>query len=147
MIYSLSEVGSTRSGGVPSHFTATLVHDMLESSVLESYIKDDLIPRYRTKPSVLLRIVESQLIPLGFRIDTGKPYYNGRQQTSGSLEKYNFKIAHDGMMTVEGDESSVQRAAITFGQGLRLCWARQSKEEIEEGIARFAALLVDVKFS
>ncbi|KAJ2983793.1 hypothetical protein NQ176_g430 [Zarea fungicola] len=61
-----------------------------------------------------------------------------------ALTKYNLKFAFGAMMTVEGDNSSKQRAAHSYGNGIRLCWAWHTNEELEEGVRRLAGLVMEV---
>ncbi|KAL6408369.1 uncharacterized protein AUP68_08226 [Ilyonectria robusta] len=62
-----------------------------------------------------------------------------------ALERYDLKFAYGGMMTVEGDKESAERASRGFGNGIRLCWAWHNEEEIVEGIQRLAQLTREVK--
>ncbi|KAK7404077.1 Valine--pyruvate aminotransferase [Neonectria punicea] len=73
-ILGLSQVGATRSGGCPSHLAATFVHEMIASGALEKHIRDVLIPTYRSRYYAMSKAIEEHLIPLGFRVSTGKPY-------------------------------------------------------------------------
>jgi DNA-binding transcriptional MocR family regulator len=61
------------------------------------------------------------------------------------MDKYNLKFAFGAMMTVEGDEGSVKRAETGYGNAIRLSWAWHPEAEIEEGIERLAALVMEVK--
>ncbi|KPM41403.1 hypothetical protein AK830_g5189 [Neonectria ditissima] len=178
-ILALSQVGATRSGGCPSHLAASFVHEMIATGALEKHIHDVLIPTYRSRYYAMFKAIETHLVPLGFRVSTGKPYEaslaangetNGHARKEAAaggyftyitapedlslsvgdlatkaLEKYDLKFAYGGMMTVEGDEGSSERAAEGFGNGIRLCWAWHTEEEIEEGIQRLARLTTEVK--
>ncbi|KAF7556575.1 hypothetical protein G7Z17_g1320 [Cylindrodendrum hubeiense] len=70
----LSQVGATRSGGCPSHLAATLVYEMIATGSLENHIVNNLIPTYRSRYYAMFRAIKEHLIPLGFRVSTGKPY-------------------------------------------------------------------------
>lgn len=174
----LSTVGATKSGGCPSHIAATFVDEMLASGLLQSHIKDVLIPTYRARHIALFKAISTHLLPLGFTISTGKPYEYSNGLSNGAhkniqvaggyftyltvpadlpigadalaalgLQKYDLKFAFGGMMTVEGDEGSVERGKDGFGKGIRLCWAWHPEEEIVEGIERLAELVKEVKKS
>jgi DNA-binding transcriptional MocR family regulator len=69
----------------------------------------------------------------------------GSKLATTGLEKYNLKFAFGDMMQVEGDASSVDRAAASYGNGIRLSWAWHTKEEIVEGIRRLATLVQEAK--
>ncbi|KAF4341705.1 plp-dependent transferase [Fusarium beomiforme] len=70
----LSELGANKSGGCPSHLTATFIEEMLSSGQLQAHIKDTLIPTYRSRYYVLRNAIRHLLEPLGFNISTGTPY-------------------------------------------------------------------------
>jgi DNA-binding transcriptional MocR family regulator len=42
---------------------------------------------------------------------------------------------------VQGDPASIERAAKSYGNGIRLSWAWHTEEEIVEGIKRLATLV------
>lgn len=77
-------------------------------------------------------------IPADLRIDAGK-------LAALALEKYELRFAFGGMMAVEGDEGSSERAKEGYGKGIRLCWAWHPEDEIREGIERLAQLVKEVK--
>ncbi len=182
-VKALSTVGATKSGGCPSHMAATFIDEMLISGQLQAHIAGTLIPTYRSRYNTLIRAVETDLIPLGFRISTGKPYdYDATTIANGTkhghataaaktvaggyftyitipvdlpvsaeklaamaLTNYTLKFAFGAMMTVEGDNSSSLRAGHGYGNGIRLCWAWHTQEQIEEGIQRLAKLVTEIK--
>ncbi|CVK96548.1 related to aromatic amino acid aminotransferase and related proteins [Fusarium mangiferae] len=70
----LSELGAYKSGGCPSHLTATFIEEMLSSGQLQAHIKDTLIPTYRSRYYVLRNAVRDLLEPLGFKTSMGTTY-------------------------------------------------------------------------
>ncbi|KAF2805003.1 PLP-dependent transferase [Mytilinidion resinicola] len=70
----LSQVGSTRSGGAPSHLVPTFVHEMLVNGTLDKHITETLVPVYRARYYVLMDAIREYLVPLGFELSVGKPY-------------------------------------------------------------------------
>lgn len=178
LVQALSSLGSTESGGCPSHLAATFIAEMLSSGGLQSHINDVLIPTFRARSRALLAAVDRSLVPLGCEISVGKPYDpdgmegKGTDGTNGdhahvdivggyftylalppdlgvgaeelagiALADYDLKFAYGGMMTVEGDRGSVERAAKGYGKGIRLRWAWHTAEEIEEGIVRLSKVI------
>ncbi|KAH7310831.1 aromatic amino acid aminotransferase [Stachybotrys elegans] len=166
----LSTVGSTGSGGCPSQIAATFVQEMIASGKLQSHIQDVLIPTYSSRYYTMMQAIETELLPLGFEISTGKPYEAepGASQAVAvaggyftyltvpaglpvgklaqlALEQHNLKFANGGMMTVEGDDGCAERAKNGFGNGIRLCWAWHTEEKICEGITRLANLVKNMK--
>ncbi|KAG6006003.1 hypothetical protein E4U54_000254 [Claviceps lovelessii] len=62
-----------------------------------------------------------------------------------ALDKYNLKVAMGTNMVVEGDRASKERADAGFGNGIRLCWAWHTSDDIVEGIKRLEALVCEVR--
>ena len=166
----MSKVGSTRSGGAPSHLSSVFVDELLSSGVLNEHIKNVLIPTYQSRYFSMMNAIHRHLVPLGVQVTTGKPYEvtssTDRTPEAGgfftfisfpsdlpsadkiarrALEGYQLKIAYGQMMTVTGDPSSDQRAKKTFGHGARLSWAWHNSDEIDEGVRRLAQLLTDLR--
>ncbi|KAL9113524.1 MAG: hypothetical protein Q9227_002261 [Pyrenula ochraceoflavens] len=166
----MSKVGSTKSGGAPSHLTSVFVDQLLSSGALNDHIDKVLIPTYQRRYSRMMTAIQQHLVPLGVRVTTGKPYSMtvaaGRTPEAGgfftylsfpvglpaaediakrALEDYALKIAYGKMMTVTGDPESDERAEKTFGHGARLSWAWHNEDEIEEGVARLAKVLQDLR--
>ncbi|KAF5679212.1 aminotransferase [Fusarium heterosporum] len=73
-VLSLSELGANKSGGCPSHLTATFIDEMLASGQLQTHIKDVLIPTYRSRYYALRKAIQDHLVPLGFHTTTSIPY-------------------------------------------------------------------------
>jgi len=165
MILRLSQNGSTRSGGAPSHLTSTFLNEMLVNGDMEAHISNTLIPTYRMRYDVMLSCIKEDLEPLGVRITTGADYTEtnaGEVLPVGGFftyitfpenlpdpaviakrarEEYSLTFAFGEMFVVKGDGGSSERAQQSFGRGARLCWAWEEEDAIKEGIARLAELL------
>ncbi|KFH44533.1 hypothetical protein ACRE_046800 [Hapsidospora chrysogenum ATCC 11550] len=80
----MSTLGATKSGGCPSHLSATFVEEMLSSGQLEAHIRDTLIPTYRSRYNTLFKAIDEHLVPLGFQVSIGNPYeYHPAGATNG----------------------------------------------------------------
>ncbi|CCF33603.1 aminotransferase [Colletotrichum higginsianum] len=163
----LGEVGSSSSGGAPSHLTSTFVDKMLRSGRLQSHIKDTLIPTYRERYYALMSAVEDVLVPLGVRVEANKPKDAATATAGGfftylrlpddlpvaknvaaiALKDKQLRVAFGHMFTVTGDEGSISRAEREdgFSRCIRLCWAWHEVAEIEEGINRLGATIIDIR--
>lgn len=157
----LGLVGSSSSGGAPSHFASTLVDRMLRSNDLQNLISDVLIPEYQQRYSRLMEAIEQKLLPMGYKVEATGP----RPGTAGgyftyiriptffaqhhvfaktlagiALRDYSLRIAFGHMFVVAGDEGSWERAeaANGFAYCLRLSWAWLEADQIEEAISRLA---------
>lgn len=86
LAFALSTVGATKSGGCPSHLTASFIHEMLATNQLQDHIEKTLIPTYRARYYALFKAIEELLVPLGFKVSTGTPYevsYSAEAKTNG----------------------------------------------------------------
>lgn len=94
IVSALAALGATRSGGCPSHLVATFIEEMLSSGKLQSHIKDVLIPTYRSRYYALLKAAEEHLIPLGFKVATGRPYdYHGMADAANGTNGHSASMA------------------------------------------------------
>ncbi|ETS80063.1 hypothetical protein PFICI_07592 [Pestalotiopsis fici W106-1] len=175
-ILGLAQLGATRSGGCPTQLAATLVDTMLESSILQTYIKDKLIPTYRSRYYAMMEAIKTKLVPISFKVSSGAPYHassdiaghgdNASIAVSGgyfvyvmvpselpittkelaarALEECNLKFAYGEMFKVEEDEGSRERAMKVYGEGIRLCWAWHTEDQIAEGIQRLSDLVTGI---
>jgi len=70
----LSQVGATRSGGNPSQFSSSVIDQLIRNGALDTHIKNDLIPTYRSRSRCMFAAVRTHLVPLGVNISTGIPF-------------------------------------------------------------------------
>ncbi|KAK1573257.1 aminotransferase [Colletotrichum navitas] len=163
----LAEVGSSSSGGAPSHLTSTFVDKMLRSGNLQAHIKDVLIPTYRERYYALMSSITDVLLPLGVVNEVHTPKNTTAATVGGfftylrlpddlppartvaaiALEKNLLRIAFGHMFVVTGDNGSVFRAESKngFSQCIRLCWAWHEVDEIKEGITRLADTINEIR--
>ncbi|KAF2448075.1 aminotransferase, partial [Karstenula rhodostoma CBS 690.94] len=159
----LSEVGSSSSGGAPSHLTSTFVDKMLRNHHLQAHIKDVLIPEYSRRYYALMRCIAEVLLPLGVVVES-----NALTGVAGGFftyirlpadlpaakivaaiawKKRQLRVAFGHMFTVSGDLGSLMRGeqAQGFTKCLRLCWAWHEAAEIESGIRRLAETISEAR--
>ncbi|KZL80077.1 aminotransferase [Colletotrichum incanum] len=163
----LAEVGSSSSGGAPSHLTSTFVDKMLRSGNLQTHIKDILIPTYQERYYALMSSINDTLVPLGvinesigpkdvieatvggfftyLRLPNDLP--SARTVATIALEEKQLRIAFGHMFVVTGDEGSVLRAESKngFAQCIRLCWAWHEVADLQEGIIRLSDTIKDIR--
>ncbi|CAK3876341.1 Aminotransferase [Lecanosticta acicola] len=168
LVSCLGLVGSSSSGGAPSHFASTLVDRMLRNQSLQEHIQNILIPEYRRRSQVLTWAIENQLLPLGYQIEATGPapglaggYFTyirvpsfftqhrvfAKTLAGIALQDYRLRIAFGHMFVVAGDESSKTRAEedTGFAYCLRLSWSWLEAEQIAEAIDRLAKCTIDVR--
>ncbi|KAK1534594.1 aminotransferase, partial [Colletotrichum costaricense] len=163
----LAEVGSSSSGGAPSHLTSTFVDKMLRSGSLQTHIKKTLIPTYRERCRALMASIRDILVSLGVTVEINNPEDAAQATTGGfftylrlpedlpvartvaaiALKEKFLPVAFGHMFVVSGDKGSVQRAESKngFSRCIRLCWAWHEVAELEEGIERLAATILDIR--
>ncbi|CAJ2509250.1 Uu.00g142760.m01.CDS01 [Anthostomella pinea] len=163
----LAEVGSSSSGGAPSHLTSTFVDKMLRSNYMQDFIRSTLVPTYRARYYVLMGAIKELLVPLGVTVEVNKPTDVTSEIGGGfftylrlpddipaaktvaafALKEYALRIAFGHMFTVTGDADSLARAEADggFSRCVRLCWAWHEEGEIREGVERLAAAVRDVR--
>ncbi|KXH29825.1 aminotransferase [Colletotrichum salicis] len=163
----LAEVGSSSSGGAPSHLTSTFVDKMLRSGNLQIHIKNTLIPTYRERYYALMNSIRDVLVPLGVKVEANNPESAAEATAGGfftyirlpedlpvartvaaiALKEKLLRVAFGHMFVVSGDKGSVQRAESKggFSSCIRLCLAWHEVAEIKEGIERLAATITDIR--
>ncbi|CAI6092366.1 unnamed protein product [Clonostachys chloroleuca] len=164
----LCKLGAVVSGGCQGHFSSMIVGEMLQSGLLQEYIMDTLIPTYQRRSESMLESIKTHLSPLGIRVPSASHDLvpnNSERAVGGffvylklpgdaksavdlarlALEKYNLRVATGSMMAVTGDPGSSSRAEVSFGNGLRLCWAWHEESEIDAGIRRLAAAYTELQ--
>lgn len=98
----LSSVGATKSGGCPSHMTASFIHEMLATNQLQDHISKTLIPTYRARYYALFNAVDELLVPLGFKVSTGTPYEVSSAETKANGHTNGATNGHSGPRAAGG---------------------------------------------
>jgi DNA-binding transcriptional MocR family regulator len=151
--YGLSQCGSSRSGGAPSQFTATIINELLTSSSLDAHIETILKPAYQRRYKLMIEAIKRELLPLGVKI--GKDTLNGKDGVFGGYfiwmelpngvdaefvaskakSEEELIVAPGKIFEVQGDES------IKFPNGVRLCFSWEAEEDLDEGVVRLARVV------
>ncbi|KIW84816.1 hypothetical protein Z517_00204 [Fonsecaea pedrosoi CBS 271.37] len=151
-VYGLSQTGSTRSGGAPSHLAASFISQMMSTGVLQNHILQELQPAYAQRYHLMMRAVEQHLLPLGVTVPqadkdvaggyfiwlTLPAYLDSTLIYKRALEEANLTVIAGPMFKVDGD-GKIKEAR--FEQNLRLCYAWEDLDVIEEGIVRLAGVI------
>lgn len=158
----MSHVGSTRSGGAPSHMASVFVDSMLRNGTLQRHVYKVLVPTYKRRMEVMIYAAYRWLEPLGVKVLEGSPYTSDQDQSyAGGFFAYilfpsspNFPSAPEiarmalsdhkliippgEIMAVSGDSGSMERGDRPGGfvRGTRLSWSWHNEGEIEEGVRR-----------
>ncbi|KAG0158583.1 hypothetical protein PDIDSM_6098 [Penicillium digitatum] len=147
--YGLSQTGSSRSGGAPSHLTAAIIDQMFPTGV-PNHIRNVLQPKYAERYHTLLSAVLEHLVPLGVTVPAPGPAAGGYfmwiglpapliaadvVQLAQSDEKLRVSPGH--VFQVPGDRVIDEG----FADHLRLCFAWEEPPHLTEGIRRLARVL------
>ncbi|KAI0017115.1 aminotransferase [Xylariomycetidae sp. FL0641] len=158
----LAEVGSSSSGGAPSHLTSTFVDKMLRAGSLQAHIATTLIPTYGSRYRALMAAVDARLLPLGVVVEAAARARPGgffaylrlppdvpaaRTVAAFALREHRLRIAFGHMFTVAGDAGSLARAEAPggFARCVRLCWAWHEEDALREGVERLAEALREIR--
>lgn len=146
-VYGLSQTGTTRSGGSPSQFGATLVCRLLKSGVLDSHLQATVVPNLQKRHAVLLQALGKYVAPLGVqynRASEDSATYGGyfvwlslpecldsEVIAEYAKKKENLIFGHGRMFEVSGDENSA-----LFRHHVRLSFSWEPEEAIIDGVQR-----------
>lgn len=154
--YGLSQCGSSRSGGAPSHMTATIIDQMLRTSSLQAHVENVLKPAYQRRFHLMLEAIQKYLVPLGVTVGEGTmnnefgvfggyfiwielpPSIDAELVARLARTEESLIIAAGKLFEVRGDES------IKFPHSVRLAFSSVSEEHLTEGVARLARVLRQV---
>ncbi|KIX92676.1 uncharacterized protein Z520_11528 [Fonsecaea multimorphosa CBS 102226] len=152
LVYGLSQTGSSRSGGAPSHLVASFIYQMMATGVLQTHILQELQPAYAQRYHLLMRAVEQHLLPLGLTMpqadkDVAGGYFiwltlpgslDATRIYKRALKEANLTVIAGPMFKVDGDE---QNKEARFEQDLRLCYSWEDLDVLEEGVVRLAQVI------
>lgn len=135
--------------------TATIIDALIRSGDLDLHIESVLKLAYQQRHRILVRAIEEYLMPVGVRMKKGT--LEGRDVFGGYFvwvdlpagvgaevvserckERENLVVAPGRIFEVRGDES------VKFDNSLRLCFAWEGEEELEEGVRRLGRVIKDV---
>ncbi|KAL2824328.1 pyridoxal phosphate-dependent transferase [Aspergillus pseudoustus] len=148
--YGMSQVGSTHSGGAPSHMTSTFINEMLEPSATEdscamtAHILHKLIPAYARRYTLLESAMEQYLAPFGVSPAVENGYHVGggfflwlRLPPSLISTEVVAAARKDGVVIGDGSVSALPEGNArcgTYEDMIRLCFAWVAEEELVEGV-------------
>ncbi|RLL98076.1 hypothetical protein CFD26_105636 [Aspergillus turcosus] len=153
LVYGLSQVGSTVSGGAPSQLMSTFIDEMLQDGSVTKHIREVLVPAYSRRYSTLISAIKERLCPLGVEIhahgsDTlhaggffiwiKLPHpLTACNVTERALREENLIIGNGDLFVVPGDQPALYQ-----DQCLRLCFAWEDEGDLTEGVRRLEKVLV-----
>ena len=153
MVWGVSQTGSSRSGGCPSHLTATLISQMLENSVLTKHIFEELQPAYARRYHVMLQAIQEELLPLGLTMPLPEKHVAGgyfiwltlpkglKADEIGkrALHEQGLVIGMGTSFQVQGDAEAAEQGL--FEHDIRVCFAWAEEDLLAEGVRRLAKVI------
>lgn len=148
--WGLSQCGSSKSGGAPSHLAATFMASMLESGDLQRHIFHTLQPTYARRYRTMMSAIDKYLIPLGVALpQSGRDVVGGyfiwlslpkslqaEAVVSNAKEDEDLDVAPGAMSAVWGDEG-----AVNLGRNVRLSFSWEEEEKLGEGVLRLSKVI------
>ncbi|KAJ5821172.1 uncharacterized protein N7525_010456 [Penicillium rubens] len=147
--YGLSQTGSSRSGGAPSHLCAAVI-DQMFPTVIPNHIRDVLQPKYAEQYHTLLSAIHEHLVPLGVTVPTPAATAGGYFMWIGlpapllaadvvrlAQSEENLRVSPGDVFQVPGDPHVTEG----FSGHLRLCFAWEEPRHLTEGMRRLARVL------
>ncbi|PYH83678.1 putative aminotransferase [Aspergillus uvarum CBS 121591] len=152
--YGLSQTGSSRSGGAPSQFSASIVAQLFPTRVLQNHIKNVLQPAYAARYNRMMFAISEHLVPLGVTPlaprGTAGGYFIWLQLPTPlratelallALREHDVEVAAGNMFRVQGDPVTDKN---DFDNGMRLCIAWEDEDQLEEGVRRLGCAILQV---
>ena len=159
--YGLSQTGTSRSGGAPSHLTATFLAELLARGALQKHINETLQAAYARRWRVMIDAVEKHLVPLGVKLPQEDrdvvggyfiwlrlpPHIRANLLARRCKDTCNLVIAEGTIFEVPGDASLQPEgggASTAFPYEIRLCFAWEEEDALVEGVERLASVVRDM---
>ncbi|KAM0214690.1 hypothetical protein ACHAQD_008791 [Fusarium lateritium] len=155
--YGLAQTGSTKSGGSPSQFCASLMADLIQSGSLQERIATVLRPQLQHRHRLMMDAIHKHLEPLNVGIrDAGLVnggVYGGyfvwltlekglsaKIVAQAAVAEENLVLGNGTMFQVPGDEKTVE-----LDNAVRLTFAYVPEKDLVEGVERLASVLQRIK--
>ncbi|CAI7632735.1 unnamed protein product [Penicillium viridicatum] len=148
--YGLSQTGSSRSGGAPSHLCAAIIDQMFPTGIIQTHIRDVLQPKYAERYHTLLSAIQEHLVPLGVTIPPSAAVAGGYFVWIGlpapllaedvvelAQREEKLRVSPGHVFQVPGDQVIDEG----FADHLRLCFAWEEPRHLTEGMRRLARVL------
>lgn len=151
LAWGLSQTGSSKSGGCPSHLVASFISQMLAENILQEHIEHELRPAYARRYHKLMGAITDHLLPLGLTVpqpgkDIAGGYFVWLELPKPLIAEEIAKLAlhEEGLIVSDGPKYQVQgdkEATSRFERNIRLCFAYAEEGSLEEGVKRLARVV------
>ncbi|EAU39293.1 conserved hypothetical protein [Aspergillus terreus NIH2624] len=153
LAYGLSQTGSSRSGGAPSHVAAAAIAELFPSGLFQRHLVEVLQPQYAQRYYRLMDAIREHLVPLGITVpmETGGivgGYFVWIQLPKGMrASELVTRLGEEesGVVVAGGNLFRVEDATAgemnDFDEYVRLCFAWETEENLVEGVRRLSQYL------
>ncbi|KAJ5834070.1 Pyridoxal phosphate-dependent transferase major region subdomain 1 [Penicillium robsamsonii] len=148
--YGLSQTGSSRSGGAPSHLCAAIIDQLFPTGIIQDHIRGVLQPKYAERYHTLLSAIQEYLVPLGVTVPAPATAAGGYFMWIGlpapllaadvvqrAQSEANLRLCAGDLFQVPDPQVTDER----FTDHLRLCFAWEEPRHLTEGMRRLARVL------
>ena len=152
LAWALSQCGSSRSGGAPSHLVASMIHQMIATGNLHEHINGVLLPAYAKRYRRMMQAIQMRLFPLGVTVaqpnkEVAGGYFiwltlpeelDGKDIEKRAKEEENLIVCAGERSRVQGDGDN---AAMRFTHNVRLCFAYEDFNALDDGVERLGRVI------
>ncbi|TID18037.1 PLP-dependent transferase [Venturia nashicola] len=157
LAHGVSQTGSSRSGGAPSHLTATFLANLLSQGELQNHISKSLLPTYHRRYHLLMSAIHEHLVPLECTLPPTARTLGGEGMAGGyfiwlrlpkgvsakdlvqrAQTEENLVVAGGGLFEVPGDNKSEETS---FDNCIRLCFTFEEEDRLSEGVIRLGNVI------
>ncbi|KAF4976426.1 hypothetical protein FZEAL_6906 [Fusarium zealandicum] len=155
--YGLAQTGSTKSGGSPSQFCASMMAELVQSGALQERLATTIRPKLQQRHRIMMDAIHQHLVPLGIGTrDAGLvdgSVYGGyfvwltleeglsaKLVADVAMVEENLVIGNGTMFSIPGDEKSAD-----LDGAIRLTFAYVAEEDLTEGVQRLAGVLQRIR--
>ena len=161
LAHGVAQTGTSRSGGAPSHLTATFLAELLAQGKLQKHVYEVLQPAYARRWHKMIQAVQTHLVPLGVKLPQENrdvvggyfiwlrlpPHIRANLLGRRCKDTCNLIIADGTIFEVPGDAEVHPKKGeggsepTAFPYYVRLCFAWEEEGALEEGVERFAGVV------
>ncbi|CAH0034183.1 unnamed protein product [Clonostachys rhizophaga] len=149
--FGLAQTGSTKSGGSPSQFCASILADMIETGTLQKHLADKVRPNLQHRHRVMVDAIHTHLLPLGFQLrEAGQlrgnvygGYFAWLTTPDGISSGVISEVAMADMLIIgNGTMFQVEdnKHEIDTDKYIRLTFAYVPEDDIMEGVRRLGVV-------
>jgi DNA-binding transcriptional MocR family regulator len=166
LAWGVAQTGSSRSGGAPSHIAGTFLAEALATGGVQKHVYEVLQPAYAKRWRLMMDAIRKYLVPLGVKLPQEDrdvvggyfiwlrlpPHIKANLLARRCKDTNNLIIADGRLFEVPGDahlnawdheqkSADANAASTAFPYDVRLCFAWEEEDLLEEGIQRLAEVV------